>query len=62
MLATIPPGGMDEERGPPGLNGDVGDNIGDLEDVRGGGGGGSLCGSPPLKLLRGEDLADPPEE
>lgn len=56
-LATMPPGGIDAERGA-GLIGDDGDNMGDFDEVRGGGGGGNRCGSP-LILLRGDDLADP---
>lgn len=39
MVATIPPGGIDTDLRA-GLIGDDGDNIGDLDDVRGGGGGG----------------------
>lgn len=57
--ATIPPGGTDVDRNA-GLIGDEGDNIGDFEEVRGGGGGGNLCGSP-LILPRGDDLPDPDE-
>lgn len=40
IVATAPPGGKDTAR-PAGLRGDVGDSMGEREEVRGGGGGGS---------------------
>ncbi|MPC16538.1 hypothetical protein E2C01_009365 [Portunus trituberculatus] len=42
---TGPPGGRETAR-PAGPRGDVGDSIGERDEVRGGGGGGRRCGSP----------------
>lgn len=45
MVATTPPGGKDTAL-PAGPIGDVGDSMGERDEVRGGGGGGRRCCSP----------------
>lgn len=58
-VATTPPGGTEADLGA-GLMGEEGDSMGDLDEVRGGGGGGKRCGSP-LMLPLGDDRPDPAE-
>lgn len=55
MVATGPPGGRETAR-PAGPRGDVGDSIGEREEVRGGGGGGRRC-SPPTRPALGAAFA-----
>lgn len=51
MVATAPPGGKETAR-PAGPRGDVGDSMGERDEVRGGGGGGRRC-SPPTRPVPG---------
>ena len=57
IVATDPPGGKDTAR-PAGPIGDVGDSIGERDEVRGGGGGGRRCCSPG-KPVPGVTCANP---